>query len=487
MPRALPILIIVGLAIYSFFDVLQTEDDRIRRYPKTFWMVASLIPIAGAALWFIIGRPRRSRAGYGPPRVIHLKPGPSRPVAPDDDPAFLKRLEEEAWRRRRQEKRDPGASHPEPPLDPPADPTPRPAEGSRLRSTTGPTRQDTQADPRQAGRMLRAGVDLGGTKIQAVVCDDDHQVLGDFRCPTPTVGGPADVADAIADAVRRAAEAGGASAADVTAVGVGAPGQIDIDAGTVTQARNLPDWDGSYALGPELGARLGGIPTALGNDVQVAVRAELELGAGRPFPSFLGVFCGTGVGGGVVLDRTLWLGRGAAGEIGHTLVMADGRAWAGRHGVLEAYAGRAAMEVEARRRISEGADSQLLEIMAAKGKPRMASGVWAKAIRKGDPLAVELIDQAVWALGNGIASAVNLLDVPAVIIGGGLGLRLGQPFVDRIAATMVPQLVKADDPPEVMLAELGDLGGAVGASLLVAGAALPPQQREPGLSPAPAR
>lgn len=330
--------------------------------------------------------------------------------------------------------------------------------------------------------MLTAGVDLGGTKIQAVVCDADHQVLGDFRCPTPTTGGPPDVADAIADAVRRAAAAAGADAEQVTAVGVGAPGQIDIDAGTVTQARNLPDWDGSYALGPELGARLGDIPTGLGNDVQVAVRAELELGAGRPFDSFLGVFCGTGVGGGVVLDRHLWLGRGAAGEIGHTLVVADGRPWAGRHGVLEAYAGRAAMEEQARERIAAGEHSQLLEIMAAKGKPRLSSGVWAKAVRRGDPLAIDLIDQAVWALGNGIASAVNLLDVPAVIIGGGLGLRLGQPFVDRIVDTMIPQLVKAEEPPEVMLAALGDLGGAVGASLLVAGATLPPHPRTPGVS-----
>lgn len=329
--------------------------------------------------------------------------------------------------------------------------------------------------------MLTAGVDLGGTKIQAVVCDAEHQVLGEYRCPTPTEGGPPDVADAIAAAVRRAATDAGADPDQVTAVGVGAPGQIDIDEGTVTQARNLPDWDGSYALGPELGSRLGGIPTGLGNDVQVAVRAEQELGAGRRFDSFIGVFCGTGVGGGVVLNRHLWLGRGAAGEIGHTVVVADGRPWAGRKGVLEAYAGRAAMEEQARERIAAGEQSRLLAIMAAKGKPRMSSGVWAKAERKGDPVAVELIEQAVWALGNGIASAVNLLDVQAVIIGGGLGLRLGQPFVDRIITAMLPQLVKADEPPQVLLAQLGDLGGAVGASLLVAGAALPPQPRTPGV------
>lgn len=314
--------------------------------------------------------------------------------------------------------------------------------------------------------MLRAGVDLGGTKIQSVICDDERIVLGQDRRPTPTTGGPADVADAIADSVRRSADLAGVSVGELHSLGVGSPGQIDVAAGTVSQARNLPDWVGTYPLGPELGARLSGLPVALGNDVQVAVLAEQVLGAGRDVDSFLGVFCGTGVGGGVVLHDELWIGRGAAGEIGHTVVLADGRPWAGRRGVVEAYAGRAAMEEQARERIAAGDPSALLQIMTDKGKPRMASGVWAKALAIGDPLAVELVDRAAWALGNGIASAINLLDIPLVVIGGGLGLRLGQPFVDTVVSYMTPQLVKKNEPPLVTLAELGDLGGAVGATLL---------------------
>lgn len=314
--------------------------------------------------------------------------------------------------------------------------------------------------------MLKSGVDLGGTKIQSVICDEDGTVLGQDRRPTPTTGGPADVAEEIAASIRHSAELAAVQVSDLRSVGVGSPGQIDVAAGTVSQARNLPGWVGSFALGPELGNRLGGVPVALGNDVQVAVLAEQELGAGRSVDSFLGVFCGTGVGGGVVLADRLWIGRGAAGEIGHTVVLADGRAWAGRRGVVEAYAGRAAMEEQARERIAAGEPSQLLQIMADKGKPRMASGVWAKALKVGDPLAAELVDRAAWAVGNGIASAVNLLDVPLVVIGGGLGLRLGQPFVDTIVSYMTPQLVKKEDPPVVTLAELGDLGGAVGATLL---------------------
>lgn len=104
MPRAIPILVIIGLAIYSFFDVLQTTDGAFRRYSKMAWLLIVLVPVAGAAAWFLAGRPQRSRGGYGPPRVISLR-SHDKPVAPDDDPAFLRRLEEEAWRRKRDQRR----------------------------------------------------------------------------------------------------------------------------------------------------------------------------------------------------------------------------------------------------------------------------------------------------------------------------------------------------------------------------------------------
>ena len=87
--------------------------------------------------------------------------------------------------------------------------------------------------------------------------------------------------------------------------------------------------------------------------------------------------------------------------------------------------------------------------------------------RAGDPLAGRVMNRAIKALGAGIGSAVNLLDVEAVVIGGGLGLRLGEPYVDRIRAAMKPHVFAADRPPVVELAGLGDLAGAIGAALLV--------------------
>jgi glucokinase len=313
---------------------------------------------------------------------------------------------------------------------------------------------------------LLGGIDLGGTKIQAVVVDDAYNALGDSRAPTPTTGGPADVVAAMADAVREAAAAAGVEPSALDGIGVGSPGVIDEDAGTVTSARNLPDWEGSFAMRDVLEGEFG-VPVAIGNDVNVATDAEFELGAAREFRSLLGVFWGTGVGGGIVLDGKPWTGRGAAAEIGHVVVEIGGaKCPCGRRGCMEAYAGRGAMEMRARKLADEGRKTVLFKIMEERGRPRLTSGVWKRALERDDDLAHELVDRALRALGAGVASAVNVLDPEAVVIGGGLGLKLGEPYAERIRTAMMPHLFASERPPAIRLAALGDLGGAIGAALL---------------------
>jgi glucokinase len=312
----------------------------------------------------------------------------------------------------------------------------------------------------------RGGVDLGGTKIQTVIVDAKHNVLGQARRPTPTTGTPADVKDAIAAALVEAADAAGTKTSELSGIGVGSPGEIDPKTGAVSQARNLPGWEGTYPLADAL-AEACGAPVAVGNDVQVATNAEFELGAGKDYRSLLGVFWGTGVGGGIVLDGKPWLGRGAAGEIGHVVVRLNGaRCPCGRRGCMEAYAGRAAMEAKARREVAKGRKTNLFEIMKERGRERLTSGIWARAADKEDPLALELLDRAIEHLGPGVASTCNILDVECVVVGGGLGVRFGEPYVRRIEKAMMPHLFASDHPPDVKLASLGDLGGAIGAALL---------------------
>ena len=319
-------------------------------------------------------------------------------------------------------------------------------------------------------RSLRGGIDLGGTKIQAVVITRTHRVIGEARRPTPVDGGPEAVTTAMAETLGEAASTAGVAPRHLAGVGVGSPGSIDAGAGTVSQAGNLPNWDDAFPLGERL-SRLLGCAVRLGNDVQVANRAEMRLGAGRGHRSFLGVAWGTGVGGSLILDGRLWVGRGAAGEIGHVVVVRDGAlCGCGRRGCVEAYAGRAAMEAAARKRADRGEKTQLLRLMKQFGRTRLTSGVWARALDEGDAMAHDLIDRAVDALGTGIASTINLMDIGTVIIGGGLGIRLGQPYADRIAEAMKPHLFLPDRAPEVKVAALGDLGGAIGAALLVGAA-----------------
>ncbi|HEX6548437.1 MAG TPA: ROK family protein [Candidatus Dormibacteraeota bacterium] len=320
---------------------------------------------------------------------------------------------------------------------------------------------------RRRGKNLIAGVDLGGTKIQTVVLDGED-VVGQSRVATPT-GAPEAVINAIAEAVRAAMQRAGADR--VASLGVGSPGEIDAEQGTVSQARNVQAFaSATVKLGPALSKALGGLRVTLENDVRAGILGEHRLGAGRPYSNLLGVWLGTGVGGGVIIANQLLEGRGAAGEIGHAVVQDGG--WlcsCGRRGCLEAYAGRGCMEARARRRVKRGKKTVLFEIMERVPSDRLTSGVFARALKRRDPMAEKLIDRAQWALSLALASAQNLLNLEAIILGGGLGDRLGPDFAKSVSKAMQPHLFVPEQAPPVLNTKLGDLAGAVGAALRGAG------------------
>jgi len=313
---------------------------------------------------------------------------------------------------------------------------------------------------------VKGGLDLGGTKIQAVVTDGGADVVGRARRDTPRRGGAEAVMHELADAMREALDDAGVEPMALSGIGVGAPGSVDPRKGIVVKVANIRGWREPYALGPALAAELGR-SVRIGNDVSIAVEAERRYGAGRGRRSFLGVFWGTGVGGGIVLDGRVQAGRGSAGEIGHMCVKPGGRRCAcGLRGCVEAYAGRSALEARARSEARKRKTS-LFEIAAERGRDRLTSGIWLRALERDDRVAQDLLEQAVAALGIAIGSAVTLLDVEAVVLGGGLGERLGASWLERIEAAAREHTFFRPPPPYV-LAELGDLGGAIGASLIAA-------------------
>lgn len=316
--------------------------------------------------------------------------------------------------------------------------------------------------------MTTVGVDLGGTYVQVVVLSEDDERLGSARMRTPLEGDRTNVLEVMDAAVNDAVDDADLDLDDIDAVGVGTPG-IVMD-GTVGGASNVPGLEERFSLQTGLEQRLDR-PVRVINDVTAAARGEHRLGAGRGTEDLLVISVGAGVGAGLILGGDPYEGAfGGAGEFGHTVVHVGGAVCpCGRRGCVEAYAGRRAMEHAVERAIAAGTETIVPTIIEQKGRRRMTSGVVRDALAKGDPLIADLVDAGIDALGAGIASAVNLLDVERVVIGGGLADKLGSSFLHRVESAMRPNLFLVPAKVEVRAAELGDEGGALGAALVARG------------------
>jgi glucokinase len=312
--------------------------------------------------------------------------------------------------------------------------------------------------------VVRVGLDLGGTNLYAVVLDD-QEVIGRAKLKTPASGDRGSVLDVMDAAIHDAVDASGRSFDEVSGIGVGSPGVVM--EGTVGGAANVPGFLERFSLADLLHQKVDR-PVRVTNDVTAAAVGEHRRGAARGTADVLTVFVGTGVGGGIVLGGEPFEGgAGGAGEFGHIVVRQGGAVCTcGRRGCVEAYAGRRAMELAAERAVAAGRSTILFEVMREKGKSRATSAVFKEAYQRGDELVADLLDDAIDALGAGIASAVNLLDVDVVVLGGGLADKFGERFRMRVDAAMRPHLFLHPPRIRVVAAELGDEGGAVGAGLL---------------------
>ena len=311
------------------------------------------------------------------------------------------------------------------------------------------------------------GVDLGGTKILAAVVDAKGAIVAEAKARTKAEKGPDLVIERLARTVQQAMAKAKVEWAEVAGIGVGAPGPIRPDAGTIFHPPNLPGWD-NVPLGPRLSELLG-VPVWLENDVNLGTLGEFALGAGRGTRDMVGIFVGTGVGGGLILDGKLRSGfRHAAGEIGHMIVLADGPVCGcGKRGCLEALSSRTAIERDIRLGIAAGRKSLIPELTAGRSE-RLTSGLLAKALRRGDPLVTEVMERAQWYLGLHAASIVNLLDPEMIAYGGGIVEALGDRFLDPIRTTARQYFLQTADADRVQIvaSALGDHAGVLGAAVL---------------------
>ena len=309
-------------------------------------------------------------------------------------------------------------------------------------------------------------VDMGGTKILAAVVNAEGDILGTAKIPTKADKGTAVVIDRIASCIQKAVDKSRVARASIQAVGIGAPGPLDPGTGIVLFAPNLGWTD--VPLKTELENRVG-LPTFVDNDVNVGTLGEHAFGAGKGMSTLVGIFVGTGIGGGIIMDGELFHGASqTAGEIGHIIVKAGGpRCGCGTRGCLEALASRTAITRQLQKAIVKKGKKSILPELTGGDLKLIRSGALAKALRSNDKLTMKVFKKATKYLGVGIASIVNFLNPEMIVLGGGVVEALDDSFLDDIAAVVADySLPNTLSGVRIVKAQLGDDAGILGAAAL---------------------
>jgi glucokinase len=328
-------------------------------------------------------------------------------------------------------------------------------------------------EARSISMNIGLGIDFGGTKVLAGVVDlESGSVLATAKKKTNAADTAEQLMDRLFAVGADAIEKAGVNASYLRGIGVGLAGQVDTDRGILLGAPNLSQSTVNLPMAEMLSAHFG-IPARLRNDVQVAALGEAAFGAGKDHAEFVCVFVGTGIGGAMVRDGRLVSGAaGAAGEIGHIVIDANGRlCGCGGRGHLEAYASRTAITRAVVGEIRRGRQSVLAALVGDmkavdSGASAIRSGELAKAIAAHDQLAIDIVNEAGVYLGYGLASVINLLNPERVILGGGVIEAIGPLFQLAERTARREALAISAQSVEIVPAGLGDNAGMVGAALL---------------------
>ncbi len=310
------------------------------------------------------------------------------------------------------------------------------------------------------------GVDMGGTKILSAVIDAEGNILGTAKLSTKADEGTSAVIDRISESIQRAIDKSNVDNASIQAIGIGAPGPLDPETGVVIFAPNLGWRD--VPLKAELEARTG-VSTFVDNDVNVGTLGEHAFGAAQGIENVVGIFVGTGIGGGIILKGELFHGASkTAGEVGHIIVKADGpRCGCGTRGCLEALASRTAMAKQFRKAIKKNGKKSVLTKLTNGDLSVIRSGVLAKAIRANDKLTLKVFKKVTKYLGIGIGSIVNFLNPEMIVLGGGVVEALDDTFIDNIRTYAEKYaLPNTLNGVQIVRAKLGDNSGILGAAAL---------------------
>ncbi len=308
------------------------------------------------------------------------------------------------------------------------------------------------------------GVDLGGTNIKAGITDEKGNILLKTSTRTNSAGDANKIAEQMVALCYELSEKARIPMSDIHAVGVGIPGTVDAEKGTVIYCNNL-NMDGA-PIGAIMEKKLKK-PVHLANDASCAALGEFVCGSGRDYNSIILVTLGTGVGGGIILDGKLWEGlEGAGAEIGHMVIHIGGAECScGRHGCFEAYSSATALVNQTKAAMAAHPESLLHSIVGKTGK--VSAKTAFDAMRKGDAVAKAVVDNYIHYLSEGVANLINIFAPEAIILGGGV-CNEGDNLLIPLKEQIIPKCYGGDliHHAKVSIAKLGNDAGLIGAAML---------------------
>jgi len=307
------------------------------------------------------------------------------------------------------------------------------------------------------------GADIGGTNMQTAVIDASNTIVGRSYTPTNASRGQSAVLDDLVRAVDQACEHAGIARNVLSGVGVAVAGAVDHPSGRVLEAPNLK-WS-DMPLRDRLCSHFD-CPVVIENDVNAALWGEVQCGAAEGQTEALGVWIGTGVGGALVLDGTIYHGAyTTAGEIGHTVVIPETCDPNGPF-TVEDLCSRTGILRTVREKLSGNSSSMLHEL--AGGDPmQLDNAALATAYEQNDAMTCEIIDRTADLLGTSIANLVTMLALNTVVIGGGVTEALGERYLHRIRSSFLETVFPARcKNAEVLMTRLQRDAGLLGAGLL---------------------
>jgi len=307
------------------------------------------------------------------------------------------------------------------------------------------------------------GVDLGGTKMLVVVLDQSFQPCGRKRKKSRAQSGKDAGLTRMIDTIQATLDEAGVAAKQLMGIGVGCPGPLNLDTGTVLEMPNLGWKDTPVRKQLE---DVFGCPAVVMNDVDAGVYGEYRFGAARDVRCAVGVFPGTGIGGGCVYEGSVLRGRsGSCMEIGHVPVDPQGSlCGCGQRGCLEAMAGRLAISAAAAAAAYRGEAPNLLAA-AGTDLSNIRSGVLAASVKAGDDAVERILRDAARLIGWTCAGVVNLLAPDCLVLGGGLVEALPDLFREEVDRSVRARVMPAyRDTFQVVVAKLGDDATAIGAA-----------------------